>query len=272
MQEVERLYIIETTLANNKKLSIEQKVSLAEQLEKLKVDAVLIDHKNKEFVEKILPVFKETKVVACANLSKEEIDETWATIKSFPLARLRLVLEPSLFQDFNLDNVQVKKDAIKMVVDAIQYAKKLSDEVDFTIVKFDKLHRIFMYRLIEAAADSKANVITVTLDEHKYLTHEFSELINDIMYNLPEAESLILGVSCRNSIGLATANTLAAIINGARQIDVNLMSFNTCTDNASLKAILKVYNMRTDLFNQNTRLAIDELEASYKLYEELIKL
>jgi 2-isopropylmalate synthase len=272
MHQVEKLYILETSIARNKKLKDDQKIALAKQLEKLKVDLVLIDPDDTAIASKLESILKETIVVAETLPKKDRMDKALKTLKGFHKKRLRIIFTPEILDEFNLNDNNVKNDTLNMVKDAIEYAKQYVDDIEFMMIKCDKIHNMFMYRIIEAAQTAKAFVITLSDKDGKLLTHEYGTLFEEVLYNIPESESITLGCSAKNSLGLATANTLAAIINGARQVDVNLINTSSLTDNASLRAILKVYNMRTDTFKQKTNLNQEEIEPSYKMLEEFIYL
>jgi len=270
MKEIEKLYIVETSLAKNEKLTADQKFALACQLQKLNVDAIEINPEEKDLITKLKPEIKEITVTASALPRQDSLDETWNALESFAIPRLRIKLDPELLKEANLNNLEIKNDLIKMVKDSIKYAKKLTDNVEFIVVKYKDIHKMFLYRILEATGDSDVKIMTVTDKDSIYLTHEYAELFDNIMYNLPEFDKLILGVSCRNKLGLATSNTLAAINYGARQADVNLIGSNKCSDNASLKSILKTCELRNDVFKLTHNLNLDELDNSFKMLKDFI--
>lgn len=268
MNHSTKLNIVETTLASEKNLSLDQKIELAKQLEKLNVDVIEIPANNNELASELASIIN-IKVAASALLSKDDIDRAGNILKDFKEKRLRLILAPEVYTDFDIESVEVKKDLLKMVKDSISYTKTLVDDVELIIIKNHKLHDMFIYRIIETAIDLNTSTITVTDNDGTLMSCEYGKMINNTIYNLPEFENSTLGASTKETIGLATSNALAAIYNGATQIDVNLINIGY---NASLGDILKAFKARKDLFNIETNLNYDELQPVYQLFKDCLNI
>lgn len=270
MNVSEKLYIVETTLTKNNNLAPDQKIQLAKQLEQLNIDVLLLPCKEKDLSLQITKEIKNIILAVNTIPLQPNVNEAWEILKNAAKPRLRLVLTKELLKDHDLSSVEVKNDVINLLSDSVTYAKTLTDNIEFIIENFENLHRIFLYRIIETVADAKVKVVSITDNDGYTLTHEYGELFKEIIDNIPEFEDLTLGTVCINKMGISTANTLAAISNGAKQIEANLFYTDSDKENANLKHILQAFVIRKDLFKLETNINMDVLTPAYSLFKDLL--
>lgn len=259
MTETRKLFLLDTSLTD-KSLTDDQKLQLARLLKKINVDIIQLPENHRDLSLKIASEIKTTKLAISCEPLQNKLDQASEILKNVENSRLRLMLTRELLQKVNLDKIQDKNDVLKLVKDSIAYAQKLTDDVEFIIINFEGLHNMFIYRLIEQAADVGIKTITIADYEGYCLTHESAELFSDIFFNIPDYKELLIGTSNKNTLGSATANTVAAILNGALQAEVRAFKACTSDSTASLRALLTTLKTRKKLFKLTTSVIAEELE------------
>ncbi|MEW5821556.1 MAG: hypothetical protein AB1782_15295 [Cyanobacteriota bacterium] len=268
MTDIKKLMLVETSLVDSN-LTIDTKLKIARQLEKLNLDIIQLSTKQKEASAQIVSDIKNITLAACCKPLQNELDDAWEILKNAAKPRLRIILSPELLEDLNLDNIQHKQDILKVIKDSVAYAKNLTDDIEFIIVNFNKLHKMFIYRMIEQAADSETKTITIYDQKGLMLTDEVSQLYKDIFYNIPDEDKLIIGSIFTNTMGIATANSLAAIANGSRQVDVTLIHSGSIKENALFSRLLQAIKLRKDIFNLKLNINSDEWENTLNILKEI---
>ncbi|MGD9581998.1 MAG: hypothetical protein AB7V50_11555 [Vampirovibrionia bacterium] len=246
MQDLETLYLLDTSLTK-KYLSQDEKITLAKTFEKINIDIIEIPANDKDLASEIVENIKDTTIAVSTILAKDKIDEAINLIKNAAQKRLRLILTPELYEDFDLNDNTNKKDLVKMVKDSITYSKSQIEDIEFIIIINDKIHRLFLFKLIESAAEAGAKTVTIADKEGKIIPYELTELFKETFISMPDIENLIIGTSCNNKLGMASANTVAAIIEGSRQVEVTAIASCISNDSASLQDILRTHKFRKDL-------------------------
>lgn len=131
---------------------------------------------------------------------------------------------------------------------AVRYAKKFTDEVEFSCEDATRSQREFLYRVIETAIKAGANVINIPDTVGYALPEEFAELIKDIKNNVPNIDKAIISVHCHDDLGLAVANSLMAVKHGARQVECTINGIGERAGNAALEEIVMALKVRKDFF------------------------
>lgn len=257
MKDLEPLYLLDTSLTKES-LTKDEKITLAKRLEKLHIDIIEVPNYDKETSFNIAQAVKDITVAITTLPVQNNVNEAWDIIKTATNPRLRLLLSPDLIKEMDLEDNKDKQDVINLVKDSITYAKTLTQDVEFIIVKTKKIHKLFLFRLMETAADAGAKTVTISDAKGKLITDEISELFKEAFINLPDLENLTIGTACNNKLGLANANTISAVLNGARQIEITAIDSHLSNDSASLHDFLRAYELRDDLFKQQINLNPEE--------------
>ncbi len=156
------------------------------------------------------------------------------------------------------------REVLARAKEMVAYAKSLVDEVEFSPEDAGRSEQDFLYEIIEAAISAGATSINVP-DTVGYTTPmEFGKLIADIKINVPNIDKAIISVHCHNDLGLATANSLAALVNGARQVECTINGIGERAGNASLEEIVMILRTRQDL-GLDTNINAQQLIRSSKL-------
>ncbi|MDW8270563.1 MAG: 2-isopropylmalate synthase, partial [Anaerolineae bacterium] len=150
-------------------------------------------------------------------------------------------------------------EVVARVAEMVAYAKSLCDDVEFSPEDAGRSDPRFLYRVLETAIRAGATTINIP-DTVGYTTpDEFGRLIRDIRENTPGAKDVIISVHCHNDLGLATANTLAGIQNGARQVEVTMNGIGERAGNTSLEEVVMALYVRRSIFEVDTNIITQEI-------------
>ncbi|MFP4612120.1 MAG: 2-isopropylmalate synthase [Spirochaetaceae bacterium] len=191
-------------------------------------------------------------ICGLARTNKSDIDKAWEAIKGASRPRIHTFIATSpihMQHKLRLAPEEVVERAREMVT----YARSLTEDVEFSPEDAGRSDPDFLYRIIEAAIEAGATTINIP-DTVGYTTPaEFGHLIRSIIENTEGAEnSVVISVHCHNDLGLATANTLAGVENGARQIEVTVNGIGERAGNTSLEEVVMALRTRKATYNLET--------------------
>ncbi|MFC4305381.1 2-isopropylmalate synthase [Cohnella boryungensis] len=275
-----KIIVLDTTLRDGEqvpgaKLNVYQKVEIAKQLKRLNVDIIEAGfpassagdfHAVQEIVRS---VGDSVTITALARAVKNDIDSVYESIKLASNPLIHIVLGTS--------NIHVEKkfnrskDAImQMGVDAVKYAKTLLPNVQYSTEDASRSDFEYLWSTIEAVVRAGATMINVPDTVGFAVPEEFGELIrklNDRLKNLDD--SVVLSVHCHNDLGLATANTLSAIKNGADKIECTINGLGERAGNASLEEVVMGLKVRELHYGCHTDIRTKELLKTSRLVSHL---
>ncbi len=273
--EKNRVYIFDTTLRDGEQspgfsMSLEDKLKFARQLAKLKVDAIeagfpVSSPTQFEAVKLIAKKIKGPRILGLARAVRGDIKACWDAVKYSKKPGIHTFIATS---DIHMRYKFKKKPAeiIKLARDAVKYAKKLSDYVEFSAEDASRSNIDFLIKIISEVIDAGATAINIPDTVGYAIPNEFGSLIKQLVTNIPELGSkVILSVHCHNDLGLATANSLAAIQNGANQVECTVNGIGERAGNASLEEIVMSLNVRKDILNKKVNIVTEELYPASKL-------
>jgi 2-isopropylmalate synthase len=255
----EKLYIFDTTLRDGEQsagvaLTKEEKLRIAEQLKKLKVDIIEAGFPiaSKEELETVKLIAKniDKDIIICAlsRTKKEDIDAAYEAIKYAKRRRIHTFISSS---DIHI-KYQLRKtreEIIDIVKTIVSYAKNYTDDIEFSPMDATRTEFEFLYKIIETAISAGATVINIP-DTVGYATpEEFALLIKNIKENVRDIDRVIISVHCHDDLGLAVANTLAAVQSGARQVEVTVNGIGERAGNAALEEVVMAINTRKNRFS-----------------------
>ncbi len=258
----DQVKIFDTTLRDGEQspgatMNVAEKVRLAQQLEKLNVDIIeagfpISSDGDFEAVKKISQVVTRSEVAGLARANPQDIDRAWEAIKKARFPRIHTFISTS---DIHLQ-YQIKKtkeEVIKITTQSVARAKRYTPNVEFSAMDATRSEVGFLSAVVEAAIRAGATTINIPDTVGYAIPSEFGELIRTLRQRVKGIEKVTLSVHCHNDLGLAVANSLAAIQNGARQVECTINGIGERAGNTSLEEIVMAIHTRKDLFPLHTR-------------------
>ncbi len=278
-----KIYVFDTTLRDGEqvpgaKLNIPQKVEIAKQLKTLKVDIIEAgfpasskgDFKAVEAVAKA--VGDGPMITALARAVKNDIDAVYESIKRAERPLIHMVLGTSdihVEKKFNKSKDQI----LEMGVEAVKYAKKLLPDVQYSTEDASRSDFEYLWKTVEAVVKAGATMINIPDTVGYAVPEEFGELIRKINYRLKNLnDKVILSVHCHNDLGLATANTLIAVKNGANKVEVTINGIGERAGNASLEEVVMGIRSRSEYYLASTDINTQEIIRTSRLVSNLMGL
>jgi 2-isopropylmalate synthase len=198
-------------------------------------------------VSQIAQKLKRTQVTGLARTSKGDIDRAWGAVSHAAHPGIHVFLATSelhMKYKLNMTREQVLETAVTMV----KYARSLTDRVEFSAEDGSRSDRDFLCRVFEAAILSGATTVNLPDTVGYAIPEEFGELVRYVMAHTPNIHQAVLSVHCHNDLGLATANTLAAIQAGARQAEVTINGIGERAGNTAMEEVVMALHTRPNFF------------------------
>ncbi len=256
-----RILIFDTTLRDGEQspgasLNLEEKLAIAHQLARLGVDVIeagfpFASQGDFKAVNKIANVVgKENGPIICglARASKGDIKACYEAVSPAPKKRIHTFIATS---DIHLKHKLKKsrKDVLQIVPEMVNYAKSLVDDIEFSCEDASRSDPEFLYEVIQLAITAGATTINIPDTVGFTTPSEFGNLIADINKNVPNIDEAIISVHGHNDLGLAVANFLEAVKNGARQLECTVNGIGERAGNASLEELVMALHVRKSFFN-----------------------
>ncbi|MGL4875620.1 MAG: 2-isopropylmalate synthase [Clostridium sp.] len=255
-----KIYIFDTTLRDGEQtpgvsLNPNEKLEIAKALESLGVDVIeagfpITSKGDFEGVKLIAENIKNSTVNALARANKKDIDVAYEAIKMAKKRRIHTFLATSdIHMKYKLK--MSREEVLEKIGTMVSYAKSLVEEVEFSPEDASRTEEKFLYKVLEKAIESGATVLNIP-DTVGYTTpNEFGKLIKGIKENVKGIEKAKISVHCHNDLGLAVANSLQAIENGAEQIECAVNGLGERAGNAALEEIVMAIKTRSDIYDFN---------------------
>jgi 2-isopropylmalate synthase len=256
---VERILIFDTTLRDGEQapgfsMGADQKLEFARQLERLNVDVIeagfpAASPEDFAAVQRIAREVKGPIITGLARCVPEDIDRLWEAVRVAESPRIHTFISTSdihLQHQFRLSREQAKERAVEMV----RRAKAYCSDVEFSPMDATRTEWSYLYEVLEAVIAAGATTINIADTCGYIIPEEFGELLRGIWTHVPNADKATLSVHCHNDLGMATANALAAVRAGARQIEVCVNGIGERAGNSSLEEVVMALNVRKDYFGE----------------------
>ncbi|MBY0214542.1 MULTISPECIES: 2-isopropylmalate synthase [Priestia] len=280
-----KIWMFDTTLRDGEqvpgaKLNLYEKLEVAQQLKKLKVDIIEAGFPSssagdfnavKEIAMKIGNT-DETIITALARAVKADIDAVYNSVKYAEKPLIHIVLGAS---DIHVEKKfgKSKSQILDLGVDAVKYAKTLLPEVQYSTEDASRSDFEYLWATIEAVVKAGATIINVPDTVGYAEPEEFGELIFKINNRLKNLnDKVLLSVHCHNDLGMATANTLAAIKNGADKVECTINGIGERAGNAALEEVVMAINTRSSVYNAYTNINTKEIMNTSRLVSSLMGL
>jgi 2-isopropylmalate synthase len=257
----EKIIIFDTTLRDGEQapganMNIEEKLLIAKTLEKMKVDVIeagfpAASDGDFQAVNQIAKVIKNSVVCGLARAKKSDIEKTAESLKPAAKPRIHTFLATSpIHMQFKLK--MDEKQVLSMIQESVSLARSLCPEVDWSPEDATRSKHDFLFKAIETAIKAGANTINIP-DTVGYSTpEEYFDLILKIKNNVSNIDKVVISTHCHDDLGMATANSLAAIKAGARQIECTINGIGERAGNAALEEIVMSIKTRSDFYKVET--------------------
>lgn len=253
--EKNRIIVFDTTLRDGEQtpgvsLNLSEKLEIAKQLEVLGVDII-----EAGFPASSPGDFEATRgvaqtvqcgVAALCRCVKGDIDKGWESLRDAVKPRIHVFLATS---DIHMKyKLRMEPDMVfDRAVEAVAYAKSLCEDVEFSCEDASRSDPQFLYRILEAVIEAGATTVNIPDTVGYAVPEEYGTLIKGVRDNVPNIDKAVISVHCHNDLGLATANTIAALHNGARQIETTINGIGERAGNCSMEEVIMAISTRSSL-------------------------
>jgi len=275
---VDRVIIFDTTLRDGEQaaggmLNAQEKLGIARQLEKLRVDVIeagfpISSPGDFEAVKLIAHEVHQPTICALTHANPEAVDRAWEAVKGAKHPRIHVFLSASDVHLF----YQLKKsreEILEISRDMVARAKKYLEDVEFSPMDASRTEPSYLHKILEAVIEAGATTVNIPDTVGYAIPEEFGNLIESIFNNVPNIHRAIVSVHCHNDLGLAVANSLEAVCQGARQVECTVNGIGERAGNASLEEIVMAISTRKDLFNLTTQIDTTQIYKTSRLVSEL---
>jgi 2-isopropylmalate synthase len=254
-----KIKIFDTTLRDGEQtpgvsLNIQEKLEIARQLARLGVDIIeagFAISSPGDFMA-VKTVAENVKGPVIASLSRaveKDIDRAWEALQNAENPRIHTFIATSdihMKYKLKMTEEQVLERAVAMV----KYAKKYCSDVEFSAEDASRTRTEFLYRILEEVIKAGATVVNIPDTVGYAMPDEFGKLIRGIKENVRGIEKADISVHCHNDLGLAVANSLAAVMNGATQVECTINGMGERAGNASMEEIIMGIQTRKDFYGE----------------------
>ena len=267
---MKKIKIFDTTLRDGEQtpgvnLNIKEKVQVARQLERLGVDCIeagfpIASNGDFEAVKAIAMNIRKPIIAGLARASKADIDRAWAAVKYAEKPRIHTFIATSdIHMKYKLK--MSPEEVLNSAVEAVKYAKSLGTnvEVEFSPEDSTRTRQEFLYKVLEAVIDAGADVVNIPDTVGYSAPAEFGKFIREIKENVPNINKAEISVHCHNDLGLAVANSLAAIENGAAQVECTINGLGERAGNASLEEFVMTLKTRENYYQCKTDIVTQQI-------------
>lgn len=253
----DKLIIFDTTLRDGEQspgasMTKEEKVRIAKTLEKMKVDIIeagfpIASQGDFEGVQAVAKTVKDSTVCGLARALDKDIDRAGEALKGANSGRIHTFIATSpihMQMKLRMQPDQVIEQAVK----AVKRARQYTDDVEFSPEDAGRSEPEFLCRILEAVIDAGATTLNIPDTVGYNVPEQFGGLIKNLRENIPNSDKAVFSVHCHNDLGLAVANSLSAVMNGARQVECTINGLGERAGNASLEEIVMAVRTRHDIF------------------------
>ena len=275
---MDRVIIFDTTLRDGEQaaggsLNVQEKLEIARQLEKLGVDVIeagfpVTSPGDFEAVKLIAREIRTPSICVLTHANLKAVDDSWDAVKEASNPRIHIVLSSSDIHLFY--QLRKNRDEItKMSCDTVAHARKYTDNIEFSAMDASRTAPEYIHELLKAVINAGATTVNVPDTVGYAMPQQFGELIEGVFQNVPNIDRAVVSIHCHNDLGLAVANSLAAIKCGARQIEGTINGIGERAGNASLEEVIMAVKTRADFFNVETNIDTRQIYRTSRLVSDL---
>jgi 2-isopropylmalate synthase len=254
-------------------MNVGEKIRVAKRLERMGVDVIeagfpVASQGDFEAVQTISAELKEAVVAGLARANSADVDRAWQAIQNAAKPRIHTFISSS---DIHLEH-QLKlsrRDVLNLAVKAVKRAKNYTDDVEFSAMDATRSDREYLVQMIGEAIEAGATTVNIPDTVGYAVPGEFGELIKYLVENVPNIQEAVVSVHCHNDLGLAVANSLAAVRKGARQVECTINGIGERAGNTALEEIVMALQVRRDLIGLETRIQTEQIYPTSRLVSSI---
>lgn len=270
-QGMRRIYVFDTTLRDGEQspgctMNLRDKLLVAEQLEALRVDVIeagfaIASSGDFESVKTVAGVVKNASVASLCRALPKDIECAWEAVRVAARPRIHTFIATSpIHMEYKL---KMKPDEVfEQAVAMVKYARNLCGDVEFSLEDCSRSERPFIYRVVEGVIAAGAKTVNIPDTVGYAVPEQFGQLIADIRANVPNIAEARLAVHCHNDLGLAVANSLAAIHAGAEQVECTVNGIGERAGNTSLEEVVMALHTRRNFYQAETNIDTTKIYAT----------
>ncbi len=254
---MEKLIIFDTTLRDGEQcpgasLNVSEKLEIAKQLERLGVDVIeagfpISSPGDFESVELIAKSIKNASVAGLARSLEKDVDAAYNSLKKAVSPRIHVFLATSkIHMQYKFNKAE--SEILYQAVEAVKYARKKISDIEFSPEDASRTNLPFLAKIVEEVIKAGAKTVNIPDTVGYAIPEEFGNVIRYLKENVPNIDEAVISVHCHNDLGLAVANSLSAVKNGARQVECTINGIGERAGNASLEEIVMTMKTRKDYF------------------------
>jgi len=270
----DKLIIFDTTLRDGEQspgasMTKEEKVRIAKSLEKMQVDVIeagfpIASAGDFESVQAVAEAVKDSTVCGLSRALDADIDRAGEALKNANSARIHTFIATSpihMQMKLRMEPNAVLEQAVR----AVKRARQFTDNVEFSPEDAGRSDIDFLCRILEAVIDAGATTLNIPDTVGYNVPEQFGHLIRTLRERIPNSDKAIFSVHCHNDLGLAVANSLSAVMNGARQVECTINGLGERAGNASLEEVVMAVKTRRDVFSCDTGINTRHIVATSRL-------
>ena len=284
----EKVDVFDTTLRDGEqaagtRLGRKDKLALAKQLARLKVDVIEAGYpaSSPEDLEAVQLISREIEGPAICALSRAVMSDIDACGKALSKAR-----RPRIHTGIGASDIHItgkfrddkygktigekKVRILQMAVEAVKHAKGFANEVEFYAEDAGRADPAYLFEMLDAVIDAGATVLNIPDTTGYSVPEQFGSLIKGIREKVPNIERATISVHCHDDLGLAVANTLAGVLNGARQMEGTINGIGERAGNAAMEEAVMALRTRRDFFNLHTDIDAREFYRTSRLVADML--
>ena len=278
MSSNDHLIIFDTTLRDGEQspgasMTTEEKLHIAKCLERMHVDVIeagfpIASPGDFESVKAVAQAVKDSTVCGLARALDRDIDRAGEALKPAKSSRIHTFIATSpIHMEHKL---RMQPDAVvEQAVAAVKRARGFTDDVEFSPEDAGRSEFDFLCRIIEQVINAGATTINIPDTVGYNLPHQFGSLVGRLIENIPNSDKAIFSVHCHNDLGLAVANSLSAVLQGARQVECTINGLGERAGNAALEEVVMTVQTRQDVFSCNSRLDTTQIVPASRLVSSI---
>jgi len=276
-----KIYIFDTTLRDGEqvpgcKLNTKEKIELALALEELGVDIIeagfpISSPGDFESVAEISRVIKNATVCGLSRAVQKDIETAAAALKPARRPRIHTGIGTSDYHIKSKFN-STREEILQRAVQCVKWAKNFVDDVEFYAEDAGRTDNEYLARVVEAVIKAGATVVNIPDTTGYCLPHQYGEKIAYLINNVPNVDKAILSCHCHNDLGLATANSIAGVINGARQIECTINGLGERAGNTSLEEVVMILKQHQQTLGYHTSINTKQLNPLSRLVADTMRM
>jgi 2-isopropylmalate synthase len=254
-------------------MNVDEKITLAKQLARLGVDIIeagfaIASPGDFEAIKRIGGEVEGPVICSLARAKEEDIRRAWEALKEAPRRRLHTFHSTSdihLKYQYRIDQAEALKRSVEMV----KLAKSLIEDVEFSAMDATRTDPAYLCEVMEAVIEAGATTVNVPDTVGYTMPEEFGKLIRAVKERVKNIERAVISVHCHNDLGLGVANSLAAILNGAGQVECTVNGIGERAGNCSMEEVVMALKTRRDFYGADTKVTTEEITRTSRLVTKI---